>query len=456
MPELVEVESARRWLLSVCRGATVVEVNLKETGGGPRDGLFDDIVFEEVSDPAVRAQLINSCSVDRKSRLTTLSENTQNSDESWYKVALLGRKVNEVHRKGKQLWWSFEDFGASNLVTTNNEKAINDDWKVLFHFGMTGSFVIKDRPIPTYKSFKVESSAWPPKFTKIEIIFDNGIRVAFCDPRRLGRIRIRCNVEDSSPVKDLARDPVLQPLPTDEELRNMLASYSTSIKAILLDQEKVFCGIGNYLADEILYQSGIHPETRACDINVEGCSQLLTKMQYILTTAISADANYEEFPKDWLFHYRWDKVKANGGEKLKMPDGSLIHFETHGGRTSAIVPSKQPKNGYYWLKISAHVKSTKKALVSSSNCGKSGSQINVAQNPQSSISSLREVSTTEDSNFEMVKIAKTKSTTKKRKVEEPVKDITVIENNSSFSNCDNGVVQTQLRRSKRKSSSSIS
>lgn len=30
-----------------------------------------------------------------------------------------------------------------------------------------------------------------------------------------------------------------------------------------------------------------------------------------------------------------------------MPDGSIIVFETCGGRTSAIVPSKQPRSGDY-------------------------------------------------------------------------------------------------------------
>lgn len=377
MPELVEVESARGWLANACVDATIVEVNLRESGGGPRNGLFDDIEFETVSDPEVRKALSNAAASVKS------TSNDMSADEAWYLKALLGRRVRQIHRKGKQLWWSFHPLFSTQSPSSigssassskrkkrdespSSSSSTSTDVKVLFHFGMTGSFVIKNQPIPTYKSFKIDANAdipWPPKFTKIEIVFDNGVRVAFCDPRRLGRIRLRCDVENTSPVKDLARDPVLEPLPSPEELQAILSAYSTSIKAVLLDQEKVFCGIGNYLADEILYQAGIHPETKACDINQEGCKQLLQKMNNILVTAIAADAKYEAFPKDWLFHYRWDKVKANGGEKLKMPDGNAIHFETHGGRTSAIVSKQQPKNGYYLVKKVSQATVRKKSKV---------------------------------------------------------------------------------------------
>ncbi len=353
MPELVEVESARSWLSQECTNATIVAVNLLESGGGPRDGLFDDIIFEHVIATEIHDALHMLCSPSSKIGVMENQDSTNNDDAetdlTLYRLALLGRKVRTIHRKGKQMWFSFYPPISSSIPYST---IVSDGVKVLFHFGMTGSFIIKGKPIPTYKTFKIETNEdtpWPPRFTKLELIFDNGTQIAFCDPRRLGRIKLRLNVEASSPVKDLALDPVLDKLPTPQELQSTLSCYSTSIKAILLDQEKLFCGIGNYLADEILYQAGIHPQTKACDINIEGCSQLLTKMHYVLVTAIAADAKYEEFPVHWLFHYRWDKGKAR--QKRTMPDGNEILFETHGGRTCAIVPARQPKNGYYlWSK----------------------------------------------------------------------------------------------------------
>lgn len=48
MPELPEVEATRRLVESHVKGDTVTHVHTKEGGGGPRHGLFDDIVVGEV------------------------------------------------------------------------------------------------------------------------------------------------------------------------------------------------------------------------------------------------------------------------------------------------------------------------------------------------------------------------------------------------------------------------
>ena len=80
---------------------------------------------------------------------------------------------------------------------------VGSDVVVLFHFGMTGSFVIENEAAPSYKSFRVRNEHWPPKFAKLEIIFSNNVKLAFCDPRRLGRIRLRTDPLNSSPIKDL-------------------------------------------------------------------------------------------------------------------------------------------------------------------------------------------------------------------------------------------------------------
>lgn len=60
----------------------------------------------------------------------------------------------------------------------------------MFHFGMTGSFTVKGVGSMQYKSFSVDASQWPPKFTKCELVFDDGARLAFTNARRLGRIRL--------------------------------------------------------------------------------------------------------------------------------------------------------------------------------------------------------------------------------------------------------------------------
>jgi formamidopyrimidine-DNA glycosylase len=115
----------------------------------------------------------------------TRSEKT--SPEDRFVAALLGKKLKSIHRKGKQLWFELD----------------GSDVSVLFHFGMTGSFIVENAAAPTYKSFRVRNETWPPKFTKLELAFSNGLRLAFCDPRRLARIRLRVDPLNCSPIKEL-------------------------------------------------------------------------------------------------------------------------------------------------------------------------------------------------------------------------------------------------------------
>jgi len=282
MPELPEVEAARRIVERICAGATISAVSTRELGGGAREGQFDDIVFENVG---------------------------EKSEES-YRSALLGKTLKQVHRKGKQLWFEFFE---------------RDSPCVLFHFGMTGAFVIKGQTISKYKSFKVDETQWPPRFTKVLMELSNGEQLAFCDPRRLGRIKIRNNPLHTSPLKDLGIDPVNEVIPDSIILKNVMSSITSPIKTLLLDQERLFCGIGNYLADEILYQAKIHPECKACSLTEAGINALVTAMKYVLTTAVETVAQNVEFPADWLFHKRWDKGKSKL-QKITMPDGkSRVH-----------------------------------------------------------------------------------------------------------------------------------
>lgn len=156
-----------------------------------------------------------------------------------------------------------------------------------------------------------------------------------------------------------------------QDLLEKFRTINCPIKSLLLDQNKVFCGIGNWLADEILYQAGIHPDTVVSRLNEKGVESLRTSMQYVLQTAISLQAQSELFPKNWLFHYRWSKGKTKNtdtvaefgtknifscsivycgitGLEIRLFISVLGHrivFETVAGRTSAIVPSVQKKNG---------------------------------------------------------------------------------------------------------------
>lgn len=211
---------------------------------------------------------------------------------------------------------------------------------------MTGSFVVKGIKAASYKSFKiVGEEVWPPKFTKMELIFENGARLAFCDPRRFGRVKLRDGDPTiCEPILGLARDPIVDGIDLLEFQAGLMKSLMP-IKSLLLDQSKLVCGIGNWVADEVLYQAGIHPLTPAKSINKLGAELLSKSIIDVLQVAIARKANSEVFPDTWIFHVRWDKGDKDGPKA--MPNGDKVIYITVGGRTTAVVEKIQVKNGTY-------------------------------------------------------------------------------------------------------------
>lgn len=94
-------------------------------------------------------------------------------------------------------------------------------------------------------------------------------------------------------------------------------------------------GVGNWVADEVLYQARMHPEQPVSDLSQEQVAAVHAALDSVIQLAVSVDADSHKFPRDWLFHYRWT------GKKASSINGGRIEFLTVGGRTSAFVPSVQ-------------------------------------------------------------------------------------------------------------------
>lgn len=103
---------------------------------------------------------------------------------------------------------------------------------------------------------------FPPRFCKFILYVaasstSPSTQIAFVDPRRLGRIRLVERPLEEPPISLLGPDPLLSP-PSAEEFAAALGKRKMPIKSLLLDQA-VVCGVGNWVADEILWHARIHP-----------------------------------------------------------------------------------------------------------------------------------------------------------------------------------------------------
>jgi len=97
----------------------------------------------------------------------------------------------------------------------------------------------------------------------------------------------------------------------------------------------------------VLYQACIHPEQYSNTLPSSALKTLHEKIHTVTTTAAKVLGDSSKFPSDWLFSYRWGKSRTKGKkgdeESNVLPNGEKIKHITVGGRTSAVVESRQKK-----------------------------------------------------------------------------------------------------------------
>ena len=276
MPELPEVETARRAAVAVAVGRRIVDVAVAD----------DPIVFERVPPDRIRR-------------------------------ALRGRRVRAVHRHGKHFWFELD----------------RRPW-LSVHFGMAGGLHTSRRAsVRLVSSGRRAEAAWPPRFTKLRLTLDDGDELAIADARRLGRIRLRRDPAAEPPIVRLGFD-ALRGIPTSARFRALARTRAGPVKALLLDQGFA-AGVGNWIADEILYQARIAPRRPVRSLSDRELDRLRARLRAIVRRAVAARADSDRFPRAWLFHRRWD---ARPGITVH---GDAIRRETIAGRTAAWVPARQ-------------------------------------------------------------------------------------------------------------------
>ena len=207
---------------------------------------------------------------------------------------LIGNAFTETQRIGKYVF-----------LKTTGEKIL------VMHFGMTGR--------PTY--YKDEDAR--PKFGHLVLEFDNGFHFAFENKRKFGWWDLIDSVEAYKASRKLSDDARNLRL---EDFKNSFSSRKTHVKKIIMDQS-VAAGVGNWMADEILYQAKMHPKKKAGDMTEEDIEHVFKAMKKVIEVAIENDAHYSDFPKDFLMHFREEGARC-------YHTGDHIQKIKVGGRTT--------------------------------------------------------------------------------------------------------------------------
>ena len=199
---------------------------------------------------------------------------------------------------------------------------------IFVHMGMTGRISTPDY-VPELK--ELNQNDYPPPHTYLKFV--SGAKEAcFSDPRKFGSILLGSSLEER--FNELAPDALNNI--ENSEIVESLSGKRLGIKALLLDQKKAMCGVGNWVADEVLYQMEMHPDQNY--LTEDQAVQLIKTLHNILKISVASLKERQQFPKEWLFHYRWNAKKTTNDFH-----GRTITFITSGGRTSAIAHSIQKK-----------------------------------------------------------------------------------------------------------------
>jgi len=171
--------------------------------------------------------------------------------------ALLGRRLTVAHRRGKSMWC--DTSGVGRQRTPGPVLGI--------HLGMSGKIVIADPDGTEIDGGDYWERGRAPgdyRFTRFSLTFADGGSLRLIDPRRLGRVRLDPPVEKLGPD---AREI------TPAQFRTIITRGSAPVKARLLDQDAI-AGIGNLLADEILWRAGIAPTRIASTVTPDEARRL--------------------------------------------------------------------------------------------------------------------------------------------------------------------------------------
>jgi len=205
--------------------------------------------------------------------------------------ALTGRRLTAAHRRGKFMWVETDDAGPD----------------LGLHLGMAGRIAIDEPPAGRWDRFVLE--------------FADGGRLALHDRRRLGRAVIEPDFTHVGPdAGEVSRS----------EFRARIGRGNAPVKARLLDQRAI-SGVGNLLADEILWQAGISPRRRTGSLSDDELDELRRATRRAIRNAIRRGGAHTG---------ELNPERQAGGRCPRC--GTELSRARIGGRTTYWCPEHQP------------------------------------------------------------------------------------------------------------------
>jgi formamidopyrimidine-DNA glycosylase len=194
------------------------------------------------------------------------------------RAALTGRRLTAAHRRGKSLWCDTSGTEVGDLAGP-----------VLgIHLGMSGKIVVADGhggEVEGGDYWQRRRPSGDHRFSRFSLTFIDGGALLLVDPRRLGRVRLDPPVDGLGPdARDITR----------AQFRAAFARGTAPVKGRLLNQDAI-AGIGNLLADQVLWQAKIHPATPVGELTPPEVDRLFRAVRRSVESSV-ADGGVHTLP----------------------------------------------------------------------------------------------------------------------------------------------------------------
>ena len=187
------------------------------------------------------------------------------------------------------------------------------------HLGMTGRICVESR------------NFHPNKHDHL-IFYQSGRALVFTDSRQFGRVRFHHGREEpdwwNTAVQEII-SPEFDQYFVDQFLER---HRKAPIKSVLLLQNG-FSGVGNWMADEILWRAKVLPSKRTGRLTRQERAAIFRATNFVARRSLETlGKDFSDPPRNWLIHQKW---KRDGVCPLHR---TPLRHVMIGGRTTAWCP----------------------------------------------------------------------------------------------------------------------
>jgi len=221
--------------------------------------------------------------------------------------ALVGQMFTAARRRGKLL-----------LLDTDGGPTLG------VRFGMTGGLVVDGHE--ALDRLQYGPGVFNDKWVRARITFEDGGQMLVHDPRRFGSLEL---APDEGRLGPYGLTLTLSELRSALAIEPGRAGTAAPLKARLMDQQRV-AGVGNLLADEILWRAGLDP-TRRTPLTDAELRELHKQLRSTLRQLGRRGGSH-----------MGELMEQRGAGGRCPSDGTELRRETVGGRTT------------YWCSVHQH------------------------------------------------------------------------------------------------------